>query len=341
MEKTEAVVFTEANKFEMRELTLKDMGPHDISVRTLVTAVSPGTERWILKGKHAGTRFPCVPGYHRIGIVEKCGGRVKDLHPGDIVYGGGGGWQEDLFSMWGAHCSYSVEDAAGCRFISSFLPDKAELETTVFTMASAVGYKGIRFLEIKGGEKILIIGAGFIGLCAAQLAVLKNAFPVFMETNSDRIAFAKELGFRAWNPGDKGFDRAMKEFAPEGTDAIYDTAGVAPAVDIAVKYAGRWSRLLLQAQYFDRNNAIDIDGIKMKEMTIKTTCGVDSGDWDSAFTEIRKRRLRIDSLITHRFLSAECLRGYEMLLEGKPFNLGIVFFWDKDLIERHSQTTGR
>ena len=69
--KTKAVVFPEAEKFEMVDLTLDEMGPGDIRVRTLVSAISPGTERWVLKGKHIGTQFPCVPGYHRIGIVEE------------------------------------------------------------------------------------------------------------------------------------------------------------------------------------------------------------------------------------------------------------------------------
>jgi len=226
MKKMEAVVFPQAERFEMRELTLKDMGPEDIGVRTLVTAISPGTERWILKGKHAGTSFPCIPGYQRIGIVEECGSQVADFNPGDIVYGGSGRWQENVNSMWGAHCSYSIEPAAGYRFISSSMPDTAELETTVFTMVAAVGYKGIRFLEIKGGEKILIIGAGFIGLCAAQLASLKQAVPVFIDRDRQRISFARKLGFHAYNPEDAGFDGEMKDFAPEGIDVIYDTAGV-------------------------------------------------------------------------------------------------------------------
>ncbi|MCX8083055.1 MAG: hypothetical protein N3D17_06670 [bacterium] len=40
----------------------------------------------MLKGKYIGTKFPCVPEYHRIGIVEKCGKDVKIFKPGDIVY---------------------------------------------------------------------------------------------------------------------------------------------------------------------------------------------------------------------------------------------------------------
>ena len=45
-----ALVFPEANRYEIRDLTADEPGPGDIVVRTVVTAVSPGTERWILRG---------------------------------------------------------------------------------------------------------------------------------------------------------------------------------------------------------------------------------------------------------------------------------------------------
>jgi len=327
---TRAVVFTEAEKFDMTTLTLAELGPGDICVRTLVTGISPGTERWFLKGKHIGSHFPIVPGYHRIGIVEKCGKDVNLFNPGDIVYGAGNRWKEKIDSMWGAHCGYSVSSPDGYRFISSSMPDKAELETTVFTIVAGVGYKGVRFLEVKPGEKMLIIGAGFIGLCAAQMTALEQGTAVFMDTNPERIKFAKKLGFAAFNPGDKTFNKDLKSVAPEGFEMLYDTAGVPAAIDRAVGYAKQWSRLLLQAQYFDaEHRIIDLDQIKIKEMTVKTTCGVDDNDMEGTFSEIKKRRLKIGPLITHRFESKDCLKGYKLLLEGKPFNMGIVFTWSK------------
>jgi 2-desacetyl-2-hydroxyethyl bacteriochlorophyllide A dehydrogenase len=297
-------------------------------VRTLVTGISPGTERWTLKGKHIGTQFPCVPGYHRIGIVERCGKEVKIFNQGDIVYGVGNRWKEKIYSMWGAHCGYSVSSPADYRFISSSIPDKTELETTVFTIVAGVGYKGVKFLEVKPDEKMLLIGAGFIGLCAAQMTTLKQGLPVFMDTNPERIGFAKKLGFAAFNPDDKDFEKNINAIAPEGFETIYDTTGVPAAIDRAVGHAKYGCRLLLQAQYFDKEHrAIDLDQIKVREMTIKTTCGVDADTWEETFKEIQRKRLNLAPLITHRFESKECLKGYQLLLEGKPFNMGIVFTW--------------
>ena len=88
--------------------------------------------------------------------------------------------------------------------------------------------------------------------------------------------------------------------------------------------------LLLQAQYFDRERcALDIDQIKIREITVKTTCGIDEQDWFETMTNIRTRFLKIGPLITHRFEAKDALKGYELLNTGKPFNLGIVFRWDE------------
>ncbi len=149
--KTKAVIFPEANKFEMTRLELEKPGPGDIVVRTLVSAISPGTERWVLSGKHIGARFPCVPGYHRIGIVEECGKEVKNFRVGDIVYGSENRWRGNIVSMWGAHLGLSVGNWAGYRFLDSSLPKRLELETMAFTILAGVANRGIRFCDVKAG----------------------------------------------------------------------------------------------------------------------------------------------------------------------------------------------
>ena len=292
--KTEAVVFTSPEKFTMKEITLDKMGKDEILVRTLVTAISPGTERWILKGRHIGTKFPNVPGYHRIGIIENVGKNVKKFQEGDIVYGfaSEGKWKEKIISMWGAHLGYSVDSPSQYRFISSELPSVFELETTVFTILISVAHRGINALEAKGGEKILIIGAGILGLSAAQFSFLKNAHPVIIEKNPERVKFAKKI-IPDVIEVDGNIEKKLDKIAPEGFDIVYDTAGVPEVIDMCVKKTKRWGKLLLQAQYFDAaHRIIDLDQIKIKELTIKTTIGTD---------EIDRREISV-------LLKRECLK---------------------------------
>ena len=236
--------------------------------------------------------------------------------------------------MWGAHLGYSVDSPSQYRFISSELPSVFELETTVFTILISVAHRGINALEVKGGEKILIIGAGILGLSAAQFSLLKNAYPVIIEKNPERVKFAKKI-IPDVIEVDGNIEKKLDKIAPDGFDIVYDTAGVPQAIDMCVKKTKRWGKLLLQAQYFDKEKcAIDLDQIKIREITVKTTIGFDSNDWETTFNEIKRRRINVADIITHRFYYKDSLKAYKLLLEGKPFNLGMVIYWDKNLWER-------
>ena len=327
--KTQAVVFPEADRFEVTELTLAEPGPGDIVVRTLVSAISPGTERWILRGKHIGTQFPCVPGYHRIGVVEDCGSEVTAFEPGDVVYGSGGAWAEDIVTMWGAHVGLSVGGVEGYWFVGANMPNQFELDTLAFAILASVSNRGMNFCGVRAGQQVLIIGAGFVGACAAQLAMLQDAQPVVVDKDPDRLALVQRVLPAVLSVDDPELEAKLNELAPCGFDILHDTVGHAPTTDALVQHVCSQGTLLLQAQYFDKERcAVDLDQIKIKELTVKTTCGVREQDWLETMTNIRTRRLKIAPLITHRFSApGELLNGYELLHIGKPHNLGIVFRW--------------
>ncbi|MFH0797128.1 MAG: zinc-binding dehydrogenase [Candidatus Omnitrophota bacterium] len=328
--KTQAIVFPEPNKFEMTELELEEPGPKDIVVKTLLSAISPGTERWLLRGKHIGSQFPCVPGYQQIGIVEECGKEATNFKVGDIVYGSAGRWKGNIVSMWGAHVGLSVGGWTGYRFVASSLLNRLELETLSFAIAAGVANRGISFCNVGATQKVLIIGAGFIGICAAQLAAGRGAHPVLLEQDTERVAFAKNLISDVLCTDDKNLEAELQKLAPAGFDILYDTVGHAPTTDRMVQQMKKQGTLLLQAQYFDRERcALNLDQIKIRELTVKTTCGIDDQDWLETTHYIRTRHLKIAPLITHRFEAKDALKGYQLLHTGKPLNMGIVFRWDE------------
>jgi len=327
--KTKTLVFTAPNSFEVQSVEPDDLGPNDILVKTIVTAISPGTERWTLKGLHVGTRFPCVPGYHRIGIIEKKGLQVRGFETGDIVYGSGGRWRDkNLHCMFGAHTEYSVFDAGGYSFVASEMPEQFELDTTVFTILAGVAHRGIRFLNPQPFQQVGIIGSGIIGICAAQLALLRGATPWLLDVDQERLSFVRSIVPNICNIREENAFDNLKKNIPGGFDIVYDSVGNAKTTDRLVQLMRNQGTLLLQAQYFDKEKcALDLDQIKIKEITIKTTCGIDGIDHADTMKLIRTRQLAISQLITHRFKSADIKQGYELLRDNKEFNLGIVFNW--------------
>lgn len=328
--KTTAVVFPEANRFELRELTLKQPGPGDMVVRTVLTAISPGTERWCLRGLHLGSTFPCVPGYHRIGIVEACGADVKAFAVGDIVYGSGNTWEDKVTSMWGAHVGYSVSAPGGYRLVAKTMPGDAELEGIGFAVLAGVSNRGVNMVNVQSGQTMLSIGAGIVGICSAQLAQARGAKPILVDKDPERIAFLAKAQpqLTVLSVDDPERDAKLAAFAPGGFDILQDTVGHAATTDALVKKTRNQGTLLLQAQYFDKEKcALDLDQIKVRELTIKTTCGTRQEDWDQVIAHVRSGVLQIPPLITHRLTAAQALQGYEMLHTGKPHNLGMVIRW--------------
>jgi bacteriochlorophyllide a dehydrogenase len=328
--KIKAIVFPAVNKYEFRTLTLNEIGPTDVLVKTLTTAISPGTERWTLRGKHLGTAFPCVPGYHRIGIVEKCGSEVKTLEVGDIVYGSANNWQEDCLSMFGAHVDYSIGDAAGYIFLSAKMMSKFELETVCFTILASVAQRGIEELTLRKGNKMVMIGSGIIGLVATQLAARQGVSTTLLDIDPRMHDFVKK-NFpenEITSPLEENWVEKLQAIAPQGFDYLYDSVGHAETTNEIIKLMHQQGEMMMQAQYFDREKcAIDLDMTKIKELVIKSTCGSSPWAMRTTIDQITNREIQIAPMITHRFKAEDALKGYELLDKNLDFNLGIVFDW--------------
>lgn len=74
---TPAIVFTAPRTAGLLDLELPEPGPSDLVVRTAISGVSVGTERWALLDRRPEMRFPQVPGYLGVGVVERGAAHFK------------------------------------------------------------------------------------------------------------------------------------------------------------------------------------------------------------------------------------------------------------------------
>ena len=164
----------------------------EVRVRTLYGAVSVGTETPLYVGASRGSApdYPKMTGYESYGVVEACGPEVRALRVGDRVV-----------SFYG-HRTHALEPEN--RFIH--VPGGLEPTLALLAILSCDVKKGILKVAPDRGERVLITGAGAIGLLT--LFVLKalgvEAIDV-VERLPERLELARALGAQnAWTPEEAG-----------------------------------------------------------------------------------------------------------------------------------------
>ncbi|HEY4251046.1 MAG TPA: zinc-binding alcohol dehydrogenase [Roseomonas sp.] len=188
----------------IREEALPPRAPDQALVRTLVTGISRGTERLVLAGRVPESQwpvmraplmggdfpFPVKYGYSAVGIVEDgpdalAGRRVFCLHP-----------HQDRF----------LAPAAMCVPIPDAVPDtRAALGANMETALNIVW--DARPLP---GERMLVIGAGVVGLLTAfLLARIPGAEVVVTDIDPARRTVAEALGARFAAPAEAPGEREL------------------------------------------------------------------------------------------------------------------------------------
>ncbi|HMA54255.1 MAG TPA: zinc-binding alcohol dehydrogenase [Acidobacteriota bacterium] len=213
-------------------------------VRAMFSAVSPGTERLVARGKvpvalrkemrcpYMGGRFPFPVkyGYSLVGEVvqgptELRGRKVHALHP-----------HQDL-------CVVRTEDV---RPLPDRLPPaRATLASNMETAVTAVWDSGLVL-----GERVLIAGFGVIGSLIARILTLGPAVEVeIVEKRPDRRRLAETMGFRtSAGPAAKPFDVA------------FDTSGTASGLQAAIDRVGVEGRIVAVSWLGTEPARLDLGG---------------------------------------------------------------------------------
>jgi threonine dehydrogenase-like Zn-dependent dehydrogenase len=215
------------------------------------------TDRKILAGTFAGTNFPHVPGHEFSGEVVALGRGVVappiGTRVGVEVHVGCGTCdrcREGLYTLclnYGkpetghAHIGFTIPGGLA-QYVSvpaaaiHVLPDNITLEEGAWTDNLGVALWALERGRLVKGERVVVVGPGAIGLCAAQLARALGAREVVVVGRGERLERAKAFA-----------DRVVEDAtALFGTfDLVVEFAGTAGAARDAIRLARRGGRVVL------------------------------------------------------------------------------------------------
>jgi threonine dehydrogenase-like Zn-dependent dehydrogenase len=240
---------------ELREETLPPRGTDQELVRTLVTGISRGTERLVLQGRVPESQFammraplmagefpfPVKYGYSAVGVVEAGaheGRRTFCLHP-----------HQDRF----------LAPAAMCIPVPDAVPDAraalaANMETAVNILWDA---------RPLGGERVLVIGAGVVGLLVAYLiAQIPGTEVVVTDIDPSRRGLTEALGAAFSAPED----------APGERDLIIHASASPAGLRSALRLCAFEARIIEASWFGDRECSLPLgEDFHAKRLSIIST----------------------------------------------------------------------
>lgn len=207
------------------------------------------------------------------------------------------------------------------------VPDNVSQKLAAITEPIAVSYHGVRRAEIKGGERVLIIGAGPVGVFAAKCAKVAGASYVgIVDINDERLKLARGLGFidRVFDSRAMDYRDQLKAAAPDKFKTILECTGTKDGIGGALGIIRNGGRLVALGIHDDIQE-INMLKLLLKEIEIVPSSFFTPEEFTEVLELMSTGALDLESCVTDvRAFSAAQESFREIFLNGNYTQLKIL-----------------
>lgn len=271
-----------------------------------------GTDYHIFEGTHPYLKYPRVMGHElAVEVVEVPAG--SDVSVGDVC----------VVNPY-LSCGYCIACRGGkpncCMTLSVlgvhqdggmvelfFVPPGNLIPAGTLTLDEcatveflAIGAHAVRRSGVTSRDRVLVVGAGPIGLGVALFARAVGAAVSVFDRNSERAVSVKSIVPVTMIPADIDPTKVVSEFTSgEGYDVVFDATGSQRAMEKSFDFAAHGGRYVLVGVV---NNSISFKDpdFHRKELTLHGSRNATNEDFALVIAAIRDRKVPVDRIITHR-----------------------------------------
>lgn len=216
-----------------------------------------------------------------------------------------------------------LEDCETGKSVTVF-PDTVPFDVAALNEPMAVARHAVNRSEAKPGDKVVIFGAGPIGLGAAIWLKLRGVeHVVVVDVIAARLKTALAVGADAViDSAEEDVTARLTELHGQavnalgqpraGTDIYIDAAGAAAVVNTTVDSA-KWGARLVMVAVQKKGADIDLGGMLRSELTLIASQGYPTEIFEVT-REIVEHHERFAELISHRVPFSEVGRAFELAL---------------------------
>ena len=129
------------------------------------------------------------------------------------------------------------------------VPSEVSSEDAVFTIIASIGLQGVRALDPKLGEVIVVYGLGLIGLIVCQILIANGCKVIGIDINEERVNLAKKYGVISFKFENKEFTKKIiyNNSSDQGADGVLICAHTSNSsiINDSADFCGSEGRIVL------------------------------------------------------------------------------------------------
>lgn len=318
-----ALVLRGPNDFAVEDVEDPTPGPREVLCRVERVGIC-GTDVHMVQGHYDmwPAYYPFIPGHEWSGQIVELGAGAEEFgwEVGDRVAGSSHagcmqcstciGGRYNLCLHYGnervhSHYGHTAQGAYADLVVHSIqsvfkLPDEMSYDLGAVTDPASIALHCANRAGIQSGHNVAVIGAGPVGLLAAEAARALGASRVIVAARGARMATVKDFGFDVF---DTNSDGGFRDMLPDGADVVLDAAGTPVTVPMAIRMLARGGRCSTVGIPTEEVS-IPMAPLVLDELELVGSRAV-AGEMQATLDFINDGRIRAGDIITHRFPLAE------------------------------------
>lgn len=300
--------YLDDGSIELFEREVPDPGENEVQVEDGACGICSWDVATAKLGNQMHPMAP--PGHEGVGYVAKIGAGVTGFKEGDRVAGGGFANVRNLSSQ------------RVFKIPESDLPDEYWIVEPV-----SCAVTGIDHCQIQPGNRIVLVGCGFMGLLILQ-GLLRYPLDdlIVLDIVQSRLDLAQQLGVgEVYNTAEADLQDLSRELKSREIDVVVDTSGSQAGLDLSTDIVKRGGRINLFGWLKGQTASFDPTKWHLGGFTVVNSAPASKlrDTFDPAIRLIHKGIIDLKPLVTHTAtledypdLMAQILAGDESYIKG-------------------------
>ncbi|MDR1868159.1 MAG: zinc-dependent alcohol dehydrogenase family protein [Treponema sp.] len=316
-----ALVIEKPGKAQVCTVDIPSIKDNEVLIKIKVCGIC-GTDVHIYRGEYLGS-YPVIPGHEFSGIIEQVGKDVTRFQVGDHV-----AVEPNIACNNCDHCFNNRQNfcdhwsALGVTVPGGFAEYTAAPEQAVFNIGTlpfsegafveplSCVLHGVQRAQITVGDKVLIIGAGPIGILLSQAVQIHGASEVTqIDKNEARLEKARQNGAAVTAT-------TVEQLVHNAYDVVIDATGVPFLMEKTLDYV-RFGGTILWFGVPHREAQVSLPAFTIFEKGLRLLSSYTSvRNSLQAIRLLQSKKINVSTLISHQLPLEDFVKGVEIIEQG-------------------------